>query len=122
MNPKKKKIKNATKLEDEEKNLRNSNKNNKNTDKNNENNILNRINTKIIKKKKKEKEKDNKNEEDKSNKRTVKFGKIDIIDVECWKTINSELTAEENIEELYKLAETQENKRKKNIGCRCIII
>ena len=104
-------------------NSNNNNKNNKNTD---ENKNLNKIHTKIVKKKikekEKEKEKESKNEEDKNNKKAVKFGKIDIIDVECWKTINSELTAEENIEELYKIAETQENKRMKNIGCTCIII
>ena len=117
MNQKKKKIRNKTKLQDEEENLRKSDKNNKKTD---ENKDLNKIHTKI--KKKKIKEKEIKNEEDSNCKKIVKFGKIDIIDVECWKEINLELTAEENIEELYKIAETQENKRMKNIGCTCIII
>ncbi len=83
-------------------------------------NLIDRRQTKIKKKKKKIKEK--KNEEKKENKKRVKFGKIDIIDVECWKKNNLELKAEENMEELYKITEGKENKELKNIGCVCIII
>lgn len=54
--------------------------------------------------------------------RKVKFGNIDIIDVESWKAINLKLTSEENIEELFKISDGKENRRIKNIGCACIII
>ena len=51
----------------------------------------------------------------------VRFGKIDIIDIENWKQINLTLTAEENLNEFDKISDERENKRMKNIGCKCII-
>ena len=79
----------------------------------------NRKHTKIIKKNKSEKIK---KEEDKNERKKVRFGKIDIIDVECWKEINLELTADETVDEIMKLAEGKGNNRTKNIGCTCLII
>ena len=55
------------------------------------------------------------------NGRKVKFGKIDVIDVESWKKLNLKLTAEENIDELIKLSEGKKE-RIKNVSCSCIII
>ena len=86
----------------------------------NENIIINRKHTKVTKKKKVKKEE--KKIEEENNTRKVKFGNIDIIDVECWKKINLKLTAEENFEELFKISDVQAKKRMKNIGCTCIII
>ena len=51
----------------------------------------------------------------------VKFSKIDVIDVECWKQLNLKMTAEENLEELMKLSEGQKG-RVKNVGCNCLIL
>ena len=42
----------------------------------------------------------------------VKFSKIDVIDVECWKQLNLKMTAEENLEELMKLTEGQKGRVK----------
>lgn len=53
--------------------------------------------------------------------RKVKFGKIDIIDVECWKKLNYLMTAEENLDELLKLSDEKKG-RIKNVNCTCIII
>ena len=53
--------------------------------------------------------------------RKVKFGKIDVIDVESWKKLNLKLTAEENLDELIKLSEGKKE-RIKNVSCSCIII
>ena len=87
-----------------------------------ENNIC-RKHTKFVKKKKKEKEVEVEVKEENTNiQKKVKFGKIDIIEVECWKNLNLKLTSEENMDELYKISEGKENKRLKNIGCTCIII
>ena len=52
--------------------------------------------------------------------RKVKFGKIDVIDVESWKKLNLKLTAEENLDELIKLSEGKKE-RIKNVNCSCII-
>ena len=90
-----------------------------------ENNIkINRKHTKFVKKNKnKNKEEERKKEEEEVKEgKNVKFGKIDIIDVECWKEINLKLTAEENVDELIKLSEGKGDKRIKNIGCTCMII
>ena len=107
------------KVNEEEKNL-----DDKNIDENFE---IKRKHTKYGEKKKENKE--NKIEEKKINeisninlRRKVKFGNIDIIDVESWKAINLKLTSEENIEELFKISDGKENRRIKNIGCACIII
>jgi hypothetical protein len=107
------------KVNEEEKNL-----DDKNIDENFE---IKRKHTKYAEKKKENKE--NKIEEKKINeinninlRRKVKFGNIDIIDVESWKAINLKLTSEENIEELFKISDGKENRRIKDIGCACIII
>ena len=59
---------------------------------------------------------DEKNEKGKK----VRFSKIDVIDVECWKKLNLKMTAEENIDELIKITEGKKEKVK-NVNC-CIII
>ena len=59
---------------------------------------------------------DEKNEKRKK----VRFSKIDVIDVECWKKLNLKMTAEENLDELLKLTEGKKEKIK-NVNC-CIII
>ena len=61
-------------------------------------------------------------EEEQTKGKKVKFAKIDIIDVECWKEINLKLTAEENVDELMKITGGKDDKRIKNIGCTCTII
>ena len=84
-------------------------------------NIRKRKHTKVS-----HKSKDNKLEskiiEDQNIKgKKVKFSKIDVIDVECWKQLNLKMTAEENLEELMKLTEGQKG-RVKNVGCNCLIL
>ncbi len=59
--------------------------------------------------------------EDLENGRKIKFGTIDIIDVECWKQLNLKMTAEENLDELLKISEGKKE-RIKNVSCKCIII
>ena len=82
-----------------------------------------RKHTKIVKKKKdKDKKESIKVEEEQTKGKKVKFAKIDIIDVECWKEINLKLTAEENVDELMKITGGKDDKRIKNIGCTCTII
>ena len=88
---------------------------------NEENNKIKRNYTKYVKSNKKKKE-ELKNEEMEDKTKKVKFGNVQIIDVECWKEINLKLTAEENMEEIIKLTEGKGDKRTKNIGCTCIII
>ena len=114
MNDKNKKNKKKVKIADNEEHSKNSNQEIE------ENVLIKRKHTKVNKKKKEKKEK--KIEEELDNNRKVKFGNIDIIDVESWKKLNLKLTAEENMEELYKISEGTQNKRMKNIGCTCIII
>ena len=88
-----------------------------------ENNKIKRNNTKYVKtNKNKAKKKESKNEKVEDKTKKVKFGKVQFIDVECWKELNLKLTAEENIEEIIKLTEGKGDKRAKNIGCTCIII
>ena len=58
------------------------------------------------------------NEKEKGKK--VRFSKIDVIDVECWKKLNLKMTAEENLDELLKLTEGKKEKVK-NVNC-CIIL
>ena len=53
--------------------------------------------------------------------RKVKFGKIQVIDVESWKQLNLKLTAEENFDELMKISQGKKG-RIKNVNCTCIII
>ena len=53
--------------------------------------------------------------------RKVKFGKIQIIDIESWKEFNLKLTAEENYEELLKISQGKKG-RIKNVNCSCILI
>ena len=53
--------------------------------------------------------------------RKVKFGKIDVIDVESWKKLNLKMTAEENLDELLKVSDGKKG-RIKNVNCTCIII
>ena len=79
----------------------------------------------IIKQEKKKENKENKIEEKKINeisninlRRKVKFGNIDIIDVESWKAINLKLTSEENIEELFKISDGKKNKEKEIISIK----
>ena len=82
-----------------------------------------RKHTKIAKKKKDKDIKESiKVEEEKIKGKKVKFGKIEIINVECWKEINLNLTAEENVDELMKITKGKDDKRIKNIGCTCMII
>ena len=82
-----------------------------------------RKHTKIAKKKKDKDIKESiKVEEGKIKGKKVKFGKIQIINVECWKEINLNLTAEENVDELMKITKGKDDKRIKNIGCTCMII
>ena len=114
MNGKIKKNKKKVKIADNEEHSKNSNQ------EIDENVVIKRKHTKVNKKKKEKKEP--KIEEELDNNRKVKFGKIDIIDVESWKKLNLKLTAEENMEELYKISEGTQNKRMKNIGCTCTII
>ena len=114
MNDKIKKNKKKVKIADNEENSENE------IQEIDENFVIKRKHTKVNKKKKEKEE--TKVEEEIDNKRKVKFGKIDIIDVESWKKLNLKLTAEENMEELYKISEGTQNKRMKNIGCTCIII
>ena len=59
--------------------------------------------------------------EDLENGRKIKFGTIDIIDVECWKQLNLKMTAEENLDELLKISEGKKE-RTKNVSCNCTII
>ena len=81
-----------------------------------------RKHTKVSHKSKENKIKDeNIDDLDQDGKRKVKFGKIDVIDVESWKKLNLKLTAEENIDELIKLSEGKKG-RIKNVNCSCIII
>ena len=55
-------------------------------------------------------------------KKKVKFGDIEVIDVECWKEMNLKLTSEENVDELIKITEGKSYGRIKNIGCTCLIM
>ena len=50
----------------------------------------------------------------------VRFGKIEVINVESWKKINLKLTSEENIDELIKISEGKKG-RIKNVSCTCAI-
>ena len=119
MNQKIKKNKKKAKFVDNDEPTRNSNQDKSEKD----NIIINRTHTKVVKKKKEKKEKKEKEEKDEeNNKRKVKFGEVDIIDVESWKDINLKLTAEENMEELLKLSGEKNVKKIKNIGCTCIMI
>ena len=59
--------------------------------------------------------------EDMEKGRKIKFGSIDIIDVECWKQLNLKMTAEENLDELLKISEGKKE-RTKNVSCNCTII
>ena len=77
-----------------------------------------RNNTKVSKKSKKKEEKF---DEESQKGRKVKFGKIDVIDVESWKKLNLKMTAEENLDELLKLSNGKKG-RIKNVSCTCIII
>ena len=79
-----------------------------------------RNHTKVSKKSKKNDE-DEMFNEDSQNGRKIKFGKIEVIDIECWKKINLKLTAEENSEEILKLSKGKKG-RNKNVNCDCIII
>ena len=72
--------------------------------------------------KKKKIKKDNIYDENIYYKKKVKFGKIEIIDIENWKQINLKLTADENLKEMHKFSDENDIKRMKKIGCRCIII
>ena len=82
-----------------------------------------RKHTKFVKKKKDKGIKEEiKKEEEKNDGKKVKFDKIDIIEVECWKELNLKLTAEENMDELMKITGGKDGKRTKNIGCTCLII
>ena len=82
--------------------------------------IVKRKHTKVSKKKKIKK--DNIYDENIYFKKKVKFGKIEIIDIENWKQINLKLTADENLKAMHKLTNEHDIKKMKNIGCRCIII
>ena len=73
-----------------------------------------------VKRNKHHKEKDEYSE-DMQKGRKIKFGTIDIIDVECWKQLNLKMTAEENLDELLKISEGKKG-RMKNVSCNCIII
>ena len=86
-----------------------------------EDNKIKRNYTKYVKSSKNKKE-ESKNAEMEDKTKKVRFGNVQIIDVECWKEINLKLTAEENMEEIIKLTEGKGDKRTKNIGCTCIII
>ena len=81
-----------------------------------------RKHTKVSHKSKENKAKDeiNVNMDEDGKGRKVKFGKIDVIDVESWKKLNLKLTAEENLDELIKLSEGKKE-RIKNVSCSCII-
>ena len=68
-----------------------------------------------------------------NNIKRVKFNKkIDIINIECWKKYNSELTTEENFDNLYTKDDDENNdKKRKNknsknkkehVSCSCIIV
>ena len=49
-----------------------------------------------------------------NNIKRVKFNKkIDIINIECWKKYNSELTTEENFDNLYTKDEDENNDKKR---------
>ena len=84
--------------------------------------IVKRKHTKVSKKKKIKKDNDNIYDENIYFKKKVKFGKIEIIDIENWKQINLKLTADENLKAMHKLTNEHDIKKMKNIGCRCIII
>ena len=81
-----------------------------------------RKNTKYVKRNKNKIQKEEIKEENLNKKKRVKFGDIQIINVECWKKINLKLTSEENFDELIKMAEGKNYGRMKNIGCTCLII
>ena len=86
-------------------------------------NVSNEQKKKFVKKKKeKVPKKDEKVYEVQNKNKRVKFGKLHIIDVECWKDINLKLTSEENMEEIFKIAQGKGNKRVKNINCTCLVI
>ena len=87
-----------------------------------EQNINKKKHIKFIKKKKNKIQKEEAKEEVKNNKKKVKFGDIEVIDVECWKEMNLKLTSEENVDELIKITEGKSYGRIKNIGCTCLII
>ena len=108
-----KKIKKKKRIDEEEKQTSNSEEDIDNI------NVVKRTHTKVPKKKKIKK--DNIYDENFYYKKKVKFGKVDIIDVENWKQINLKLTSEENLKEFNKLSGEHELKRMKNIGCKCII-
>ena len=52
----------------------------------------------------------------------VKFGKIEFINVECWREMNYKLTAKENINEIFEFKNEKEGRRNKKITCVCIVI
>ena len=108
-----KKIKKKKRIDEEEKQTSNSEKDIDNIA------IVKRTHTKIPKKKKIKK--NNIYDENFYYKKKVKFGKVDIIDIENWKQINLKLTACENLKEFNKLSDEHDIKRMKNIGCKCII-
>ena len=96
---------------------------NNNSDEQEENNRIKRSHTKFVKKKKEKAQKNDEKVYEVQNKnKRVKFGKLHIIDVECWKDINLKLTSEENMEEIFKIAQGKGNKRVKNINCTCLVI
>ena len=108
-----KKIKKKKRIDEEEKQTSNSEQDIDNIA------IVKRTHTKIPKKKKIKK--NNIYDENFYYKKKVKFGKVDIIDIENWKQINLKLTACENLKEFNKLSDEHDIKRMKNIGCKCII-
>ena len=55
------------------------------------------------------------------HRKKVRFSKVDIIDVDCWKKYNLELTVDENLEELL-MATNDHKKKEKTIKCNCVII
>ena len=52
----------------------------------------------------------------------MKFGKIEFINVECWREMNYKLTAKENINEIFEFKNEKEGRRNKKITCVCIVI
>ena len=118
-NDKKKKI--SFKEETDNNNNNNSNSDNEDSHKkNNDSSRKSRRKHTKVSHKSKENNLNNIVNSEKEKGKKVRFSKIDVIDVECWKKLNLKMTAEENLDELLKLTEGKKEKVK-NVNC-CIIL
>ena len=119
-NDKKKKI---SFKEETDNNNNNNNSNSDNEDSHKKNNDFSRKSRRKhtkVSHKSKENNLNNIVNSEKEKGKKVRFSKIDVIDVECWKKLNLKMTAEENLDELLKLTEGKKEKVK-NVNC-CIIL